>query len=115
MQNTSVSIDHDYHSAIEAVIKNIKRVQESEITYFGKVQKCHALPDLTKRKHGEIILVYLNDSYKNVTSPPIVLPAEEYDHAVEAHRTGKLVKVVGTLSDHSGRKKIEASYLEVLS
>ena len=45
---------------------------------------------------------------------PVVLPIVDYYTAVDAHKSGKTVKVIGVISGTSRRKIIECSSFEVL-
>jgi hypothetical protein len=112
---TTVSIDHEYYAPIDTVINNIRRVQESDKVYFGRIKQCDALPDSTARKQGRVVLVYLDENNKSKTTPPIILPIGEYHGAVDAHKNGNMVKVAGIISGTARSKKIECSYFEVLS
>ena len=112
LSNTAVSIDHDYYMPIDTLAKKYKIVQESEKTYFGMVKKLDAPPDPSARKHGNVSIVFLDDNQKAALAS-VVLSPENYDAAIEAHRLGKTVKVIGTMTGQS-HKNIACSYFEVL-
>ena len=112
LDNPTVSIDHDYYSPIETLVKKIKGVHESEKNYIGLVKKLDATPELFDRKSGKVTIVYLNEKQK-ATSATMVLSAEQYDAAVEAHRWGKTIKVSGAISKQTN-KIIDCNSFEVL-
>jgi len=112
LSDTFVSLTHDFYSPIDTLVKKIKNTQESEKTYIGRIKGLDAAPDPSIRDKGKVTLVFLNDDEKKATAS-IILSKEDYDAAIEAHRGGKTVKILGTLSGQT-YKKIDCSYFEVL-
>ena len=57
--------------------------------------------------------MFFIDEYDKKATAAVTLSIEDYNAAIEAHREGKMVKVVGTLSGQM-HKKINCAYFEVL-
>jgi len=115
LSDAFISINHDHFTPIDTLVKKIKEFQESEKTYFGRIKTLTAQPDPSVRRDGKIEIVFLDDAQKKTTAS-VVLSTDDYDTAVEAHRYGKQIKVVGTLSGQTGqnRRRLDCSYFEVL-
>ena len=113
LPDASVRISHDYYTPINTVVRKIKSSQLSENAYFGRIKGLDAPPDPTNRNSGKITLVFI-DEYDKKATASVTLPIEDYNAAIEAHREGKMVKVVGTLSGQM-HKKINCTYFEVLA
>ena len=113
LKKTDVSIDHDYFSPIDTIVKKIKSVQENEKTYIGRIKGLDATPDASARDRGKITIVFINDAQNKATAT-VSLSKEDYNDAIEAHRFGKTVKVVGTMSGQTN-KKIDYSFFEIIS
>ncbi|GHV28792.1 hypothetical protein FACS1894167_06790 [Synergistales bacterium] len=114
IENLCVSINHDYYEPINTFINSVNTVQESEMTCIGRISKLHASPDAERRNAGEITIVFINEDEKKATVSAH-LTKEDYDAAIDAHREGKTVKVIGTLSGQTKKtKKIECSYFGII-
>ncbi len=88
-------------------------MQKDEGTYIGRIKQLSS-DKLANRKHGTITLVYLDKyrgKYKGY-SAQVKLFVDDYNDAIDAHRYGKYVKVVGFLSGTT-RKKIECKEFSV--
>lgn len=107
-----VSIDHDYYTPIDTLVRKIKNNQGSEKTYVGRIKGLDAAPDPSVRDKGKVNFVFINEDQNKATAS-VVLSKEDYNAAIEAHRNGKVVKVVGVLSGKT-YKKIDCSYFEVI-
>ena len=114
LDNPSVSIGSEYYEPINALVNKDKSPQEkeNEKAYFGQIQSLDAPPDLAARRKGKITLVFLEDKRK--TKASAILQREDYDAAIEAHKDGKTVKLMGAMSGQPGKKKIECRYFEVM-
>jgi hypothetical protein len=107
-----VTIDHLYYPVLDATVNRIKHLKKDETSYIGRISELQASPDAEKRNGGNIKLIFINDNGKKATAVAS-LSKEDYGVAIEAHREGKTVKIVGTLSGHA-LKKIECGFFEVL-
>ena len=112
LPNAAVTLTHDYYTPIDTMIKRVKRVQENEKTYIGRIKLLDAAPDPSVRKTGRVTLVFLNDAQNKATAS-VILSKDDYNDAIDAHQNGKTVKVVGTISGQTHRK-IECTHFEVL-
>jgi hypothetical protein len=112
LSTPTVSIGHDHFLPIDTFVKRAKSFHGNEKSYIGQIKTCGALPDIADRTEGKITLVFLDGT--NKATATAILSREDYDIAVEAHRDGKPVKLTGTISAQSGKKKIDYSCFEVL-
>jgi len=110
---TTASINHDYHAPISSLVSRIKSVQEREETFVGRIKDLSALPELENRRQGKIVVVYPNEQFK-ISRVSTVLSTDNYDAAIDAHRNGKQVRLVGTISGTSRVPSVNCSYFEVL-
>jgi len=108
----SASISHDHYEPINSMVKKVKSSQESEKNIIGLIKKLDAAPDPAIRKEGNVSIVFLDDAQKK-RSASVVLSKEDYDTAIEAHRHGRYVKIVGTISGLTN-KKIRCCHFEIL-
>ena len=108
-----VSINHDYFEPIDIIINKIKNAQEEEKVYIGRISKLHATPDADKRESGIVTLVFIGEN-ENKTTASVNLRNDDYELAIEAHRKGKNVKVVGSISGQKS-KRIDCSIFEVVN
>jgi len=113
LENPSVSIGSDYFEPIDTLVKKDKGSQENEKAYFGKIKSLDAPPDPAARKEGKITIVFVDNTRKAKTARA-VLQREDYDAALEAHRDGRTVRLVGPMLEQSGKKKIECRRFDVL-
>ncbi|MCL2135007.1 MAG: hypothetical protein FWH37_05570 [Candidatus Bathyarchaeota archaeon] len=110
----TVSITDAYYKPIEAIVNTIKHnraVNEQE--FLGRISKLQALPDVEKRKEGEISLVYLNPDTQRARTATVVLKKEDYQVATEAHADGKTVRIIGRIAGQRS-KNIKYSSFEVV-
>jgi hypothetical protein len=77
------------------------------------MNKLSATPDAEARDSGTISFVFLNEEEKKENAS-IRLTKEDYDTAIEAHKEGKTVKIVGTLVSGQRKKTIDYNFFEVL-
>jgi hypothetical protein len=105
LDNASVTVNSDYYNPINALVRKIKISKGNEKTYVGRISRLNAIPDAEKRMGGFITIVFIDESGKRATAS-VNLKREDYDSAIEAHREGKNVQIIGTLSG-SKIKKIE--------
>ena len=110
---SSATIDHDYYEPIDTLVKRIKHIHEDEKTYIGRIRNLNAPPDLAIREQGMITIVYLDETDKK-SSASVILSINDYNAAIEAHRTGNPVKIIGTMSRQPRSKSIKCNYFEVL-
>jgi len=113
LANASASINHDYYEPISSIVKKVKIPAESEKTVFGQITRLAAAPDSATRTGGSINIVFLNEARK-VSNATVMLSKSDYDAAIEAHREGKTVRIVGSMSGMRS-KKIDYRNFEVLS
>ena len=113
LPNASATISHDYYEPINSIVKKIKNSQEREKKFIiGRIKKLDAAPDPTVRKDGNVTIVFLDDAQKKSTVSA-TLSKSDYNAAIEAHRDGNVVKVVGTISGLKN-KKIDCRHFEIL-
>jgi len=112
LSSPSITISNDYYLPINTITKEYKNTKISEKSYFGRIKRLDARPDLQNRKNGIIKFVFLDDNNSNATAS-VVLSKEDYNSAIDAHRDGKMIKIVGTLSGKT-HKKIDCAYFELI-
>jgi hypothetical protein len=112
LDSTSVTVNSDYYKPINALVRKIKIGQENEKTYVGRISRLNAIPDAEKRVGGLITIIFIDESGKRATAS-VNLKKEDYDSAIEAHREGKNVQIIGILSG-SQTKKIEYTSFGIL-
>jgi hypothetical protein len=93
---SDVKLTNDYYQPITAVIQKIKEQTNKTKEIIGRVRKLEALPVIDKRKHGTVTISYIEDDNKphTVTTK---LESLDYDKAIEAHKLGKYVKIMGEI------------------
>jgi len=113
LDDTFVSIDHNYYSPINTFVSSSKVIQERSKSFIGRSKRLKATPNIETRDGGSIFIVFL-DEKGNKETASIDLTKEDYVAAIEAHKAGKNVRVVGVLSGKKSNKKIKYSSFEVL-
>ena len=109
-ENNAVSLTHDYYSPIAAVVNKIKSFCEEEKGYVGRITKLVSIENAPKRKNGQITIAYINENGKRSTASTN-LSRYDYDRAIEAHKKGEMVRVVGKLS----AKTIECTAFDIIA
>jgi len=113
LDNASVTIDHNYYDPISTFVRD-KTPQEGEVmSFFGRIKRLSAQPDIKTRDSGSITIVFLSKNNKGVYAS-VNLTKEDYNAAIEAHKDGKMIKIVGVLSSGNGPKTINYNSFEVL-
>lgn len=107
-----VSISHDYYDPIDTIVKKVKNDHCEEKVFIGRISKLNAIPDVDKRKTGTVGLVFIGEN-ENKSTATIELHNNDYELALDAHRKGKNVKVIGSISGHKN-KKINYTLFEVI-
>ena len=96
----SVAITNDYYQPITATVQKIKERTSKQTEIIGRIKQLKAAPSVDNRDSGEIIVIYLNENNK-AKSVKAFLSKEDYEKAVEAHQYGKMVKIIGTLTNNT--------------
>lgn len=96
----SVAITSDYYQPITATVQKIKEKTIKQTEIIGRISQLKAAPSVDNRDGGEIIVVYLNENNK-AKSVKAILNKEDYEKAVDAHQHGKMIKIIGTLTNGS--------------
>lgn len=109
-----ISINKEYIPAIENIIEKLIPKNEGEFGEFvGKISQVKAEPDALKRKEGEVTFNFIGDNEMAIKAK-IILSAEDYKIACEAHEFGKNVVVNGTLKNIGRSKFIENAAFKTL-
>ncbi len=102
-----ISINKEYIPAMESIIEKLTPNNEGDSGEFvGKISQVKAEPDASKRKEGEVTINFIGDNEMAIKAK-IILTAEDYKKACEAHEFGKNVVVKGTLKNIGRSKFIE--------
>jgi len=117
--NTSIpkriQLSKDYLPAIKSIVHRIiPKDDGSRGEFVGKISLVKAEPDTTKRKEGEISFNFIGDDEK-ATKAKVILNADDYRKACEAHEKGKNVIIKGLLKTVKRSKIIENPEFDVLS
>lgn len=99
-----ILLSHDYYQPIATAIGKLRERTNSKTKILGRIKTLDSSPDVSKRTSGKITVVYLdeNDKKKKVT---VNLTKEDYDKAIEAHKKGNHVEIIGDLI-HTGSRGI---------
>lgn len=92
-----ILLTHDYYQPIETTIEKLKKETKKSTKIIGKIKKLESSPDVQKRTHGKITLVYLDEHDKPKTVMTS-LNKNDYDKAIKAHEEGYYVEVFGKFS-----------------
>lgn len=96
-----ILLTHDYYQPIETTIKKLKNETKKSTRIIGRIKKLESSPDVQKRTHGKITLVYLDEHDKPKTVMAS-LNKNDYDKAIKAHEQGHYVEIFGKFS--SGKR-----------
>ena len=97
---------------IEKVIKLINEKNVKHRTIIGQISKLKADPDLEKREGGYIdIFFFDNGKKKTITAK---LNSIDYHDAVQAHNSGKFIRLIGEIIYKKRGGSIEYTTFEVL-
>lgn len=96
----SVAITSDYYQPINATVQKIKEKTIRQTEIIGRISQLKAAPSVDNRDGGEVMVVYLNENNK-AKSVKAILSKEDYEKAVDAHQHGKMIKIIGTLTNGS--------------
>ncbi|MCL1996820.1 MAG: hypothetical protein FWG63_11485 [Defluviitaleaceae bacterium] len=107
----SVSINHEYHNPMKAFVQKYRTVQTNKSTYIGKIKSLSAMINVETRNEGKIKFVFV-DNLGKLKTATTVLNKEDYNIAIQAHKAGKNVKIIGTLI--SNQNTVECEYFEVI-
>jgi len=113
LEDVSVSIDHEYHAPMSALVDRIKGGEGMMRSFVGRVASLSAVADSDSREFGSVGFVFLNEQGDKVTAS-VELAKEDYAAAIEAHRDGRAVRVVGTMGGGRWPETIEYQLFEVL-
>lgn len=109
-----ISINKEYIPAIENIIEKLIPNNEGESGEFvGRISQVKAEPDASKRKEGEVTINFIGDNEMAIKAK-IILTAEDYKKACEAHEFGKNVVVKGTLKNIGRSKFIDNPEFKIL-
>ena len=93
-----IKITSDYYSEIESFIKRIKKETAPTKEYIGRIKSLESNSNTEVRKEGTVKLEFLDDD-STIKIYNVTLPIEDYENAIEAHKLGKHVKVIGERKD----------------
>lgn len=94
--NNHIRVTNDYYQPIASVIDKIKEETNKRTEVIGRIKRLAAVPTVDKRNGGTVTVVFISENNKAKTVQ-VDLSKEDYENAVEAHRHGKAVKLVGDL------------------
>lgn len=95
--NNQIKVTNDYYQPLESLIDKIREETNQRTEIIGRIKELSAVPTIDQRDGGTISIVFL--SSENRTKTVVVsLSKDDYENAIEAHRKGKVVKVIGDLS-----------------
>lgn len=89
-----VKLNYSYYAPMRSLTDRIKRksIENTEM-YVGRIKSVTGNEEIEARKQGTISLVTISGDKKKTIR--VKLNIEDYDQAIEAHRMGQYVKVVG--------------------
>lgn len=89
-----VKLNYSYYAPLRSLTDRIKKksVEDTEV-YVGRIKSVSSNEEIEARKQGMIRLVTISDDKKK--NIRVKLNIDDYDQAIEAHRLGQYVKVVG--------------------
>ncbi|MCD8325155.1 MAG: hypothetical protein LUC90_00265 [Lachnospiraceae bacterium] len=108
-----IKISNDYYQPISTVINRIKKYTNARTEIVGKIRQLSAVPAVDKRKTGVVTVVYVGDNNR-VKSVTATLEREDYENAVEAHKNGRVVKLIGDLTRTKNKERMENIIFSVL-
>lgn len=89
-----VKLDNSYYAPLQALTDRVKRrsIVDTEM-YVGRIKSVSGNEEIEERKQGIVKLVTISNDRKKTVR--VKLNIDDYDQAIEAHRLGQYVKVVG--------------------
>lgn len=89
-----VKLNYSYYAPMRSLTDRIKRksIENTEM-YVGRIKSVTGDEEIEARKQGMISLVTISGDKKRVIR--VKMNIEDYNQAIEAHRNGQYVKVVG--------------------
>lgn len=100
----NITITNDYYLPLQETIQRIKEKAPKQTEIIGRIKQL-AIPSVDNRNGGEVWMVFLDEHNKPRTVNAI-LGKEDYNKALVSHQYGKMVKVLGALTD-KGRLRLE--------
>ncbi len=97
-----ILLSNNYYQPISTAIEKLRETNREKTKIVGRIKALDSAPDLSKRTSGKITVVYLDDSDRKKQAA-ITLTREDYDKAIEAHRKGSYIEIVGDVHNHGKR------------
>ncbi|MDR3712732.1 MAG: hypothetical protein P4L51_07950 [Puia sp.] len=110
-----IKFSNDYMPVIETLINRIRPAEKGvEDMFIGRISQTKADPDPHTRNEGEIIFNYIQGDEDKVSKAKVILNAEDYLKACEAHKNGQAVRIKGNLITIGRSKFIEDPKFEIV-
>lgn len=107
--HSRVRITNDYYEPIASLIEKIKDKTEQYEEILGRIKKLTAAPSVDQRQGGTIEIVFLSKENRKKTIA-VDLGKDDYEKAIAAHQHGRMVRVLGTMTNGKGLKMKNAMF-----
>ncbi len=93
-----VTLTRDYAPPIENAIATLKAKTGETMVIVGRIKKLSSAPDVKKRKDGNATVVYIGENNRS-KSINVLMSTMDYENALEAHKRGLYVEIIGHSTD----------------
>ena len=108
-----VKLSDNYSDVIRSEVERVKnQTDEHERTLVGVIVTLHSTGTLAGRTFGQVKMSYLVAGTDRTSVVTFDLPTENYSDAVEAHKLGRSVQVVGVMDRPGHMINAELEVLE---
>ena len=104
---SKVTISHNYYEPVAEIISRIKKDISAREKICGRISNLCASPNSDERKEGIISISYLDKNDKKKTVK-VTLNKDDYNNAIDAHRNGCYVEIIGDITKSGNTQKIKA-------